>query len=54
VLVKGGAIVVREPDEVARLEQVSLDLWALGEKDTWIQIIPAEVTGRRLHRRAMV
>jgi hypothetical protein len=50
VLVKGKAILVREPHEVARLEQVALDLWALGEKTTWIQIIPTEVTGRRLHR----
>jgi nitroimidazol reductase NimA-like FMN-containing flavoprotein (pyridoxamine 5'-phosphate oxidase superfamily) len=50
VLVKGRGILVRETDEVARLEQVALDLWTLGEKHSWIQIIPVEVTGRRLHR----
>jgi nitroimidazol reductase NimA-like FMN-containing flavoprotein (pyridoxamine 5'-phosphate oxidase superfamily) len=53
VLVKGRAVLVREPDEVARLEQVALEPWAFGDKDSWIQIIPVEVTGRRLHRGAV-
>jgi nitroimidazol reductase NimA-like FMN-containing flavoprotein (pyridoxamine 5'-phosphate oxidase superfamily) len=50
VLVKGRAVLVADPADIDRLERLDLDLWTPGDKHDWIQILPAEVTGRRLHR----
>jgi len=50
VLVKGRAVVVRAPDELRRAALLPLRLWGLGEKATWVRIVPAEVTGRRIER----
>jgi uncharacterized protein len=50
VLVKGRAIEVTDSDELARAARLPLKFWALGDKAHWVQIIPAEVTGRRINR----
>jgi uncharacterized protein len=50
VLVKGRAVVISEPDELARAAELPLRFWSLGEKSSWIRIIPSEVTGRRIAR----
>lgn len=50
VLVKGRAVEVAHPDELARLAELPLDYWAVGDKQRWIRIRPIEVTGRAIHR----
>ena len=51
VLVRGRAVVVDEPEEIARFE-AELDSWAAQDnKDvTWLRIVAEEVSGRRLRR----
>ena len=51
VLVKGTARQIDDPDELRRVADLDLRYWALGPKDHWIRITPAEVTGRRIWRR---
>lgn len=51
VLVKGRAVEVRDPHDVARLGDLGLAPWALGEKHHWVRIVADEVTGRRLWSR---
>lgn len=50
VLVKGRAVEVQEPSELRRLGALPLRYWGVGEKPHWIRIVPAEITGRRIHR----
>jgi nitroimidazol reductase NimA-like FMN-containing flavoprotein (pyridoxamine 5'-phosphate oxidase superfamily) len=44
VLIKGRA------EQAVDISGVELRPWTLGEKPKWVRIVPAEVTGRRLHR----
>jgi uncharacterized protein len=48
VLVTGVADVVEDPDEIARLEDLGLDTWALAAADeaTWVRLRADTVTGR--------
>ncbi|WP_438297027.1 pyridoxamine 5'-phosphate oxidase family protein [Streptomyces sp. HUAS TT7] len=49
VLVVGPARVVTEPDEVQRLaERAHTMPWAGGEREMWVSIQPARLTGRRI------
>ncbi len=48
VVVKGTAKVVRSPEEVVELRSLALRLWAPGDKDWFVRIIPSEITGRRI------
>jgi uncharacterized protein len=48
VLIRGEAIEVTDPDEVARLRKLSLDPWAPGAKAHYVRILPAALTGRRI------
>lgn len=49
VLAVGGARKVTEPDAVARLERLAYsEPWAGGDRDLWIVLTPARVTGRRI------
>ena len=50
VLVKGRADEVSDSGELHRMAHISLEHWTLGAKDCWVQIIPIEVSGRRIHR----
>jgi nitroimidazol reductase NimA-like FMN-containing flavoprotein (pyridoxamine 5'-phosphate oxidase superfamily) len=50
VLVKGRAVVVTGAAELDRVAQLPLHFWSLGEKATWVRILSAEVTGRRVAR----
>ena len=45
VLVKGRAEEIDAPSEGG-----GVDVWTLGDKAYWVRIVPAEVTGRRIHR----
>jgi nitroimidazol reductase NimA-like FMN-containing flavoprotein (pyridoxamine 5'-phosphate oxidase superfamily) len=48
VLVRGRAVEVTEPDELARLQRLPLRAWASGAKTRYIKIVPSEITGRRI------
>jgi uncharacterized protein len=48
VLVRGEAIEVTGPAELARLRKLSLDPWAPGAKAHYVRILPAVLTGRRI------
>jgi nitroimidazol reductase NimA-like FMN-containing flavoprotein (pyridoxamine 5'-phosphate oxidase superfamily) len=48
VLVRGEAVEVTDPDELARLRKRSLDPWAPGAKTHYVRILPAALTGRRI------
>ena len=50
VIARGRAQLVdptERPEMVDRLKRLSLEPWAGGDKDVWIRIIPAPLTGRR-------
>jgi uncharacterized protein len=48
VLVRGEAIEVTGPAELARLRKLPLDPWAPGAKTHYVRILPAVLTGRRI------
>ena len=48
VLVRGEAIEVADPAELARLRRLPLDPWAPGAKAHYVRILPAKLTGRRI------
>ncbi len=48
VLVRGEAIEVSDPDELARLRALPLYPWAPGTKGHYVRILPALVSGRRI------
>jgi len=52
VLVKGRAVEITDADELRTARSLARSLWALGEKEHWIRIVPNEITGRRLGRTA--
>ena len=48
VLVRGEAVEVTGPAELARLRRLPLHPWAPGAKAHYVRILPAAVTGRRI------
>ena len=48
VLVRGEAIEVTDPAELARLRKVRVSPWAPGPKTHYVRILPAKLTGRRI------
>ena len=48
VLVRGEAIEVSDPAELARLRRLPLAPWAPGAKAHYVRILPARLTGRRI------
>jgi len=48
VLVRGEAVEVTDPAELARLRELPLDPWAPGAKSRYVRILPAVLTGRRI------
>lgn len=48
VLIRGEAIEVTEPTELASLRALPLRAWAPGLREHYIRILPAVVTGRRI------
>jgi nitroimidazol reductase NimA-like FMN-containing flavoprotein (pyridoxamine 5'-phosphate oxidase superfamily) len=48
VLVRGDAIEVTDPAELARLRKLPLSPWAPGPKTHDVRILPAKLTGRRI------
>jgi len=48
VLVRGEAVEVTDPTELARLRELPLEPWAPGSRTHYVRILPATVTGRRI------
>jgi uncharacterized protein len=48
VLVRGEAVEVTDPAELARLRRLPLQPWAPGAKIHYVRILPAALTGRRI------
>lgn len=48
VVVRGEAVEVTDPAEVARLRRLPLRPWAPGTKGHYVRILPAVLTGRRI------
>ncbi len=48
VVVRGEAVEVTDPAELARLRELPLDPWAPGAKTRYVRILPAVLTGRRI------
>ncbi len=50
VVVRGEAVEVTDPAELARLRKLPLRPWAPGAKSRYVRILPAKLTGRRILR----
>ncbi len=48
VLVRGEAVEVTDQAELARLRRLPLQPWAPGERDRYVRILPAALSGRRI------
>ena len=48
VVIRGEAVEVTEPAELARLGELPLYPWAPGAKSRYVRILPAVLTGRRI------
>ena len=48
VVLRGEAVEVTDPAELARLRGLPLDPWAPGTKNRYVRILPAALTGRRI------
>lgn len=48
VLIRGEAIEVTDPDELARLRGLPLRPWAPGAKGHYVRVLPASLSGRRI------
>jgi uncharacterized protein len=48
VVVRGEAVEVTDPAELARRRKLPLDPWAPGAKSRYVRILPAVLTGRRI------
>src|SRR5512132_904355 len=48
VLVRGEAIEVTDPAELARVRRLPLSAWAPGAKPRYVRILPTVLTGRRI------
>jgi uncharacterized protein len=48
VIIRGEAVEVTDPAELARLRKLRLDPWAPGAKSRYVRILPAKLTGRRI------
>ena len=48
VLVRGELAEVTDPAELARLRELPLRVWAPGDRDHYVRILPAVLTGRRI------
>jgi nitroimidazol reductase NimA-like FMN-containing flavoprotein (pyridoxamine 5'-phosphate oxidase superfamily) len=51
VVVRGEAVEVTDPAELARLRKLRLSPWAPGAKARYVRILPAKLTGRRIWAR---
>lgn len=50
VLVTGHGVVVTDPDELRRADEVHIESWAGGQRPTTVRLVAEEITGRRIRR----
>lgn len=50
VILRGHASVVRDEEEIARLETLGLEPWLPTVKQNWVRVVADQITGRRFHR----
>jgi len=48
VIVRGEITEVTDPDELARLRELPLHVWAPGTRNRYVRVLPAVLTGRRI------
>lgn len=48
VLISGHAHVVTDPGELAEVRALGVEPWAGGSRDTYLRLVPAVITGRRI------
>jgi nitroimidazol reductase NimA-like FMN-containing flavoprotein (pyridoxamine 5'-phosphate oxidase superfamily) len=48
VIVRGEITEVTDPAELARLRELLLQVWAPGDRNRYVRILPATLTGRRI------
>ena len=52
VLVSGTASILTRPDDLRAASRLGIQPWAGGDRGTYIRLVTAEITGRRLRNRA--
>jgi nitroimidazol reductase NimA-like FMN-containing flavoprotein (pyridoxamine 5'-phosphate oxidase superfamily) len=52
VIVRGEAVEVTDPVELARLRELPVNPWAPGAKSHYVRVLPALLTGRRITARS--
>jgi transcriptional regulator with XRE-family HTH domain len=52
VLVSGQAMIIADPGELAELGQLDVTTWAGGDRDCYVKVVAAEISGRRIRRPA--
>ncbi len=50
VMLKGRAVELQRPEDIARAESLPLRIWTVGDVGQWVQITAREITGRRIGR----
>jgi transcriptional regulator with XRE-family HTH domain len=48
VLLSGSARVIRDPGELERAKALAIQPWAGAHLDTYVRLVPAQITGRRI------
>jgi nitroimidazol reductase NimA-like FMN-containing flavoprotein (pyridoxamine 5'-phosphate oxidase superfamily) len=54
VLVSGTAIILTRPEDIHAAAELGIAPWAGGDRDTYIRIMPDEITGRRIRNATSV
>ena len=50
VLIQGSAHHVESPEERASVTAADLETWPGGDKELFLRVLPARITGRRIHQ----
>lgn len=48
VLLSGTADVIAEPGDLAKAEGLGIEPWAGGDRNTYVRLVPSQITGRRI------
>ncbi len=52
VLVSGTALILTRAEDIRAAASLGIEPWAGGDRETYVRLIPAEITGRRIRVRA--
>jgi nitroimidazol reductase NimA-like FMN-containing flavoprotein (pyridoxamine 5'-phosphate oxidase superfamily) len=53
VLVSGTATILTRPEDLEAAARLRIEPWAGGNRDTYIRLVPAEISGRRIRLRTL-